>query len=123
MAFPLFFPARIANNFHKLYYRSHNWTRNTYLGHPILQCPFDLLVYQEIVFTVRPRFIIQTGVAWGGSVLFLATMLDLIGADRDAVVIGIDIRLSRKAREITHPRVRLVKGVAFPFPAPVHPAC
>jgi len=111
MAIPLFSsPARIASAFHKLYYRSQNWARNTYLGYPILQCPFDLQVYQQIIFAVRPRFIIQTGVARGGSVLFMATLLDLIGADPGAVVIGIDIRLSRKAREITHPRVRLVKG-------------
>jgi cephalosporin hydroxylase len=105
-----FSPSEVIDAFHRLYYHFLGWDKNSYLGYQIKQCPFDIQVYQELVFKMRPRFIIQTGVAGGGSALFLATLLDLIGMDQSAVVIGIDISLSPEARTLRHPRIRLVEG-------------
>ena len=105
-----FSPSEVIDAFHRLYYNFYGWNKDSYLGYPIQQCPFDIQVYQELVFKVRPRFIIQTGVAGGGSALFLATLLDLIGMDQSSVVIGIDISLSPEARTLRHPRIRLVEG-------------
>ena len=45
---------------------------------PIAAAPTDLFVYQELVTTVRPDWIIETGTAGGGRALFLASVCELL---------------------------------------------
>jgi cephalosporin hydroxylase len=96
--------------FHEIYYNSQAWDKNTFLGFQIKQCPMDLQAYQELIFRSKPSYIIQTGVAGGGSLLYFATMLDLCGAPDSAVVVGVDLKITAAARKLKHPRVRLVEG-------------
>lgn len=67
----------------------YNWIHQTnWLGEPILQLPQDMFALQEIIFKTKPEYIIESGVAWGGSLLFYATLMEVLGGKK---VIGIDI--------------------------------
>jgi cephalosporin hydroxylase len=70
-----------------------------------LKCPLDLWVYQEILFELRPRFIIECGTAAGGSALFLASLCDLLGSGE---IITID--LHHRADRPSHPRIKYLRG-------------
>ena len=89
----------------------------SWMGVPIIQMPADVMATQEAVWATRPDVIIETGVARGGSVVFLASLLELMGAsaDRGGFVIGVDIDIRAHNREAIerHPmarRIRLVEG-------------
>ncbi len=101
----------VSNAFHILYYHSkESWPKNTFLGYPLLQNPFDLQTYQELIFRTKPSCIVQTGIANGGSLLYFASLFDLMHAPADAKVIGVDIQLSPTARTLSHPRIHMIEG-------------
>lgn len=50
-----------------------------WMGVPIVEYPFDLFNIQELIFNINPKWIIETGTAWGGSSLFYADMMKLMG--------------------------------------------
>ena len=62
----------------------------SWLGLPIIQHPQDIIMMQEIIYQVKPDLIIETGIARGGSLVFYASMLELLGRGK---VIGIDIEI------------------------------
>ena len=64
-----------------------------WLGEPILQSPSDIMIIQEKLFEIQPDILVETGVAWGGSILFYATILDSINKCK---VLGIDLNLDKK---------------------------
>lgn len=74
-----------------------NW-----FGLPIIQFPEDMIVMQELIFRTRPDVIIETGVAHGGSVLFYASICELLGHGQ-VVGIDIDIRAHNKRLIGKHP--------------------
>jgi len=97
------------NGFLRLYQHSPNtWPKTYWLGIPILKCPLDLWIYQEIIFETQPEIIIETGTAYGGSALYFAHILDLIGRGE---VVTIDIDDKRwKNSKISHPRIIKITG-------------
>jgi len=84
----------------------------SWMGRPIIQYPQDMVAMQEIIWKVKPDLIIETGIAHGGSLIFYASILELLG---NGEVVGIDIEIrehNRKEIE-NHPmfkRIHLVQG-------------
>jgi cephalosporin hydroxylase len=71
----------------------------TWMGRPVIQHPEDMIRLQEVIYTVKPDVIIETGVAHGGSLIYSASLLKAMGKGR---VVGVDIEIrphNRKAIE------------------------
>lgn len=90
----------------------------SWLGRPVIQFPQDMIAVQELIWSVQPDLIIETGIAHGGSLILSASLLELnavCGGPKDAEVLGIDIDIrahNRKAIE-AHPmfkRISMLEG-------------
>jgi cephalosporin hydroxylase len=101
---------------HDLFLRSceHRYSYNfTWMGRPIIQYPQDMVAMQEIIWAVRPDLIVETGIAHGGSLVFYASMLELLGDDGLVLGIDIDIRPHNRQAIESHPmapRIRMIQG-------------
>lgn len=81
-------------------------SQQLWLGHPIVKSPNDCWIYQEILASVRPDYVIELGVLFGGGSRFFASILDLLGHGE---LIGVDVTLA-KARDLSHPRIKVFEG-------------
>ncbi|KIH85927.1 cephalosporin hydroxylase family protein [Pseudomonas batumici] len=89
----------------------HKYTYNfSWMGRPIIQFPQDMVAMQEIIWALRPDVIVETGIAHGGSLVFYASMLELIGHGE---VLGIDIDIRQHNREAieSHPMARRISMI------------
>jgi cephalosporin hydroxylase len=80
----------------------------TWLGVPIIQFPEDILAVQEIIWETKPELIIETGIARGGSSVFFASMLELLGNDGQVAAVDIDIRAPNRKVIEDHPMSRRI---------------
>ena len=101
---------------------AHQYTYNfSWLGRPIIQYPQDIVAMQEVIFSVKPDLIIETGIAHGGSLVFSASMLALVDycealeqgrvidpltPRRRVLGIDIDIRPHNRAAIEAHPMAK-----------------
>ena len=99
-----------------------------WLGRPIIQYPQDMVAMQELIWRIRPDFIVETGIAHGGSLILSASMLALIEycdaitqgttlhpdkPERKVVGIDIDIRAHNRQAILDHPmanRIAMIEG-------------
>jgi cephalosporin hydroxylase len=91
----------------------HRYTYNfSWMGRPIIQFPQDMVAMQEIIWNTKPDLVIEAGVAHGGSIIYYASLLEMMGHGE---VIGIDIDIRAHNREAieSHPmakRIKLIEG-------------
>ena len=83
-----------------------------WLGRPIIQFPQDIVALQEIIWNIKPDLIIETGIARGGSLIFSASILELLGKGK---VLGIDIEIRKENMKkiLEHPlskRIKMIEG-------------
>lgn len=123
---------------HELHKRTMAWIngvaehRYTYLfsalGRPIIQFPQDMVAVHELIWSVRPDLIIETGIAHGGSLIHSAAMLAMLDmcdaieagevlhpnvSRRKVLGIDIDIRAHNRAAIEAHPmasRIQMIQG-------------
>ncbi len=94
----------------KWFYKSFNYEypyHFTWLGRPIIQYPQDIIGLQELMWKIKPDLIIETGIARGGSLIFSASILEMIGKGK---VIGIDVEI-RKQNKIEIQKHHLFKRI------------
>lgn len=99
-----------------------------WMGRPIIQFPQDIVAMQELIWSVKPDLIIETGIAHGGSLIFSASMLaqlelceaieagvllDPSKPKRKVLGIDIDIRSHNRMAIECHPmasRIEMIEG-------------
>ena len=91
---------------HRLMYQ-HTW-----LGVPIIQLPDDIVAMQELIWRLRPDFVVECGFAHGGSAVLYASILELLGK---GTVIGVDVevrtynRVAIESHPLAH-RIQIVEA-------------
>lgn len=83
-----------------------------WLGLPIIQLPADIMATQEAIWETKPDIIIETGVARGGSLIFLSSILEMMGGGK-VIGVDVDIREHNKQNITDHPlskNITLVQG-------------
>jgi cephalosporin hydroxylase len=100
----------------------------SWLGRPVIQYPQDIVAMQELIWSVRPDLIIETGIAHGGSLILSASMLAMLDmcdaieakrsmdprtSQRRVLGVDIDIRAHNRAAIEAHPmasRIQMIQG-------------
>jgi cephalosporin hydroxylase len=104
---------RIARAFHRLFYHGPVgedgiWFTVGWLGVPVQKCPLDLCILQEILVETRPELIIECGVKYGGSTLYLASICDLTSCGQILACDATLANLAAAARR--HPRIEFIEA-------------
>lgn len=91
----------------------HKYTYHfSWMGRPIIQLPQDMIAMQELVWRIQPDLIIECGVAHGGSIIYYASLLQLLGHG-EVLGIDVDIRAHNRQAIESHPmahRITLFEG-------------
>src|SRR5215203_93716 len=87
----------------------------SWMGRPIIQYPQDMIAMQELIWNIKPDLIIETGIAHGGSLIYYASILELMGKG-EVLGIDIDIRDHNRKEIEAHPmakRIKMIQGSAI----------
>ncbi len=86
---------------------------HTWMGRPIIQFGDDMLMLQQLIWECKPDIFIETGIAHGGSLIYTASLFELM--ENNGQVIGIDVEIrahNRKAIEehAMYKRIKMIEG-------------
>ena len=113
----------VRESMQRMYVYNFDW-----MGRPIIQYPQDMVGMQELIWSVKPDLIIETGIAHGGSLVLSASMLALLDmcdaiesgemidprvSGRKVLGVDIDIRQHNRAAIEAHPmasRIEMIQG-------------
>ncbi len=98
---------RTIDNFHQWFYNhaEKTWMDTKWLGTPVQKDPFDLWIYQELLYETKPDVVIEAGTAHGGSAYYFASLFDLMHKGR---IYTIDIQA--QPNRPTHERITYLHG-------------
>lgn len=74
----------------------------SWMGRPIIQLPEDMIRMQEVIYSLKPDVIIETGVAHGGSLIYYASLFKAMGKAGRVVGVDIEIRPHNRAAIEAH---------------------
>ena len=97
----------IADTYHYLWYVENIGSRRNifWFGRRLIKNPLDLWIYQGLIYETQPDVIIETGTYEGGSALYFAHLLDVLGKGK---IITVDIE--RRDDLPKHPRIEYLIG-------------
>jgi len=59
-------------------------------GVHVIKMPTDLMLYHQVIWETKPKWIVETGTKFGGSALFFQDQLDLVGEGGKVITIDIN---------------------------------
>lgn len=104
-----------AKNFNIVSMRDKYSYNFSWMGRPIIQYPQDMIAMQELIWSIKPDLIIETGIAHGGSLIYYASLMELIGKG-EILGVDIDIREHNRKEIEAHPmakRIKMIQGSAI----------
>lgn len=80
----------------------------TYKGIPAVKCPFDYVLYQMIIWEVKPDIILEIGTYKGGSTLYLADLLEM---NNKGIIHTVDLPVNEiDSSVLLHDRIKVFKN-------------
>ncbi len=95
-------------------------------NHEVMKDPLDLVIYQQLMWELRPKTIFELGAYAGGTSAWMADIADSYGMEGHIYTVDIDISLIDE-RVQQNPRITAMEGDLFKiesvFPADMLKAC
>ena len=85
----------------------------TWMGRPIIQFGTDMIMLQELIWKVKPDVFIETGIAHGGSLIYTASLFELMENDGQVIGIDVEIRAHNRVAIEAHSmfkRIKMIEG-------------
>ena len=98
--------SELLQKYHEVWYNApHTWHYTHFLGVGLMKCPNDLWIYQALMSDIRPNVVIETGTYSGGSALWFAFLMEMLGIKGKVYTVDYEDR-----RRCDHPRIMFLGG-------------